>query len=79
MKRSSSQVMVDIYLSKSMGREEHVNFFCCFFTNYVLRTTGPKVKERCCVVNGRDFNDHSHKVTKLYPEDHVELENLLDS
>lgn len=31
MKRSSSQVKVDTYLSKSMGREEHVNFFIVGF------------------------------------------------
>lgn len=71
MKRSSSQVMVDIYLSKSMGREEHVNFFIVAFVLICVENYWAKGQ--------RDFNDHSHKVTKLYPEDHVELENLLDS
>lgn len=31
MKRSSSQVMADTYLSKSLGKEEHVNFFIVGF------------------------------------------------
>lgn len=37
MKRSSSQVIADTYLSKFMGREEHVNFFIVGFVLVMCR------------------------------------------